>query len=126
MTKGKFILVFAVIILMSQFFVFGQDQPRWQSLCKGSANPYCVAVGKDACNNDSHPIPLRGLELGKVTGVVWIQEGETVSGVGEWPQVAPKNDYYYIIDNDISEPFIRVCSEIEIKAEVEDAGFSSD
>lgn len=126
MNKIKFLLAFVVIILSGQFFVLGQAEPRWQNLCKGSANPYCVAVGKDAYNNDSHPIPLRGLKLGKVTGVVWIKAGQTVSRAGERRQVAPRNGYYYIIDNRIAEPFLRLYSKIELKTEPEDAGFSSD
>ncbi len=127
MKRIKILIVLASaisLVLIGQLFVLAQSAPRWENLCQRRANPYCVAVGKRAYNNDTVPISLRGLELGKITGVVWLEQGQTVSRAGESLKVAPLNDYYYIIDNDIAEPFLRLCSEIEVEKEVEYEGFS--
>jgi len=124
MRKLKTIIVLVALMLTSQLLVLAQSTPRWENLCKGSANPYCVAVGRDAYNDDSRPIPLRGLKLGKIIGVVWLAAGQTVSGRGESVKVAPRNAYYYIIDDRISEPFLKLIGEVEVKYDEEETGFS--
>ena len=113
----KIILILLAGVFSGHYFTLAEDEPRWQNICKGSSNPYCVAVGKTAQNNDAHSIPLRGFLLGKIIGVVWKETGEIVSNAGESEKRAPKNGYYYIIDNEISEPFLKLCSEVEVKGE---------
>ena len=123
MKNTKVLLILVLAIICGGYFALAEQAPRWQNICKGSSNPYCVAVGKTALNNDTHPIPLRGLLLGKIIGVVWKQKGEIVSNAGESERVAPKNDYYCIIDNEISEPFLKLCSEVEVKEKEPYQGF---
>ncbi len=124
MKKLRSLLIFTAVIALCQFLGLAEDEPRWQNICKGSSNSYCVAVGKTALNNDTHPIPLRGFLLGKIIGVVWKETGEIVSNAGESEKRASKNDYYYIIDNEISEPFLKPCSEVEVKEEEPYQGFA--
>jgi len=127
MKKFKILIVSAIglsLVLIGQLFVLAQTAPRWENLCQSRTNPYCLAVDKQAYNNDSVPIPLRGLKLGKITGVVWLAKGQTISRAGESLKIAPRNDYYYIIDNDIADPFLRLCSEIEVETEAVYEGFS--
>ncbi len=125
MKKVKLLLILILSLVVSQAFVLAEGQQRWRNLCEGgSANPYCVAVGKDAYNDDSHQVDLRVIKLGKITGVIWMKKGQIVSGTGESIRLAPKNAYYYIIDDQITEPFLRECSEIEVKSKKEYEGFS--
>ncbi|MBU1112905.1 MAG: hypothetical protein KKH93_03385, partial [Candidatus Omnitrophica bacterium] len=123
MKSLKFLLIFVAVIILCQLLVFAEEQPRWQDICKGSKNPYCVSVDKAAYNNDSHPIPLRGIFLGKISGVVWKEKGEVVSNAGEAQKLAPQNAYYYIIDNQISQPFLKLSSEVEVREEEPYKGF---
>ena len=120
----KIILILLSVVFFGHYFTLADDEPRWQNICKGASNPYCVAVGKTAKNNDAHSIPLRGLLLGEIIGVVWKETGEIVSNAGENEKRAPKNGYYYIVDNEISEPFLKLCSEVEVKEEEPYQGFS--
>ena len=73
---------------------------------------YCNNVGKTAVNWAGVPDALKGLELGKIIGVVWRQKGSLISSDG---RTSPRNAYNYVIDDGLGKPFLRQCREIKAK-----------
>lgn len=98
-------------------------QPNWQNICPKGDVPYCKSIGKDAHNNSTNPPMLRGIKLGKITGVSWRPKGSVIgiseaipsAGIPESIRKSPRNAYYYIIDDGGGKPFLRQCREIDAK-----------
>ena len=116
----KAILVVTIILLPMIAFA---GQPNWQNICPDPDVSYCTNVGKTAANNSTNPPALRGIELGKITGVSWRPKGSVIgvseaipaAGIPESVRTSPRNAYYYIIDDGGGKPFLRQCREIDAK-----------
>ena len=98
-------------------------QPNWTNICPNSDISYCEGVGKNAYNNSTNPPILRGIKLGKITGVTWRPKGSVIgisiaipsAGIPESVRTSPRDAYYYIIDDGLGKPFVRECREIDAK-----------
>jgi len=106
-------------------------QMEWENICPNPDVPYCQNVGKDAYNNSkSLSTFLRGIKLGKITGVTWRPKGSIIgyaeaipkAGIPERIRTSPRDAYYYIINDGMLDadgkklkPFIRQCREIDAK-----------
>jgi len=114
--KLLYLLSTTMCILLFPLFLYGEDnQIAWDNLCQASSISLCADVGKDAYNNDTNPIALRGLKLGKIVGVVWKEKGDVITSTGEDTSFSPQNGYYYIIEDDWGKKFLRSCGEIEAR-----------
>ena len=98
-------------------------QPNWANICPKQDVTYCKGVGKNAHNNSTNPPLLRGIKLGKITGVTWRPKGSVIgvspaipsAGIPESVRKSPRDAYYYIIDDGSGKPFLRQCREIDAK-----------
>lgn len=112
-----------ILIIMLLPLVAFAGQTNWQNICPDSNVPYCKDIGKTAANNPTNPPALRGIELGKITGVSWRPKGSVIgvseaipaAGIPESVRTSPRNAYYYIIDDGGGKPFLRQCREIDAK-----------
>ncbi len=98
-------------------------QPDWTNGCPKPDVSYCKGVGKDAYNNSTNPPLMRGIRLGKITGVTWRPKGSIIgiseaipsAGIGETIRTSPRDAYYYIVDDGSGKPFVRQSREIDAK-----------
>ncbi len=122
MRKVVFLLSLVILFFVGNICLLAESTPgRWVNVCDGSAIAYCTGVGKNAYNNDSNPITIRGLKIGVIVGAAWIEEGATISPAGGQLIFAPRNAYYYIIDDGASDQFLRECSQINAESEGKEA-----
>lgn len=98
-------------------------QPNWTNICPKPDVSYCKGVSKIAHNNSTNPPLLRGIKLGKITGVTWRPKGSVIgisaaipsAGIPESIRKSPRDAYYYIINDASNKPFVRQCREIDAK-----------
>ncbi len=104
-------------------FVSNAIQPSWTNICPKPDVSYCKGIGKNATNNSTNPPLMRGIKLGKITGVTWRPKGSIIgispaipaAGIPESIRKSPRNAYYYIINDGTGKLFVRQCREIDAK-----------
>jgi hypothetical protein len=92
---------------------------EWQNICPDPSNYYCKDVGKSAYNA-AGPQIMREIKLGKIIGVTWRPKGSIIGispampkvGLPQQIRLSPRDSFYYIINDEWGEPFIRQCREI--------------
>ena len=97
--------------------------PDWSNICPKPDVSYCKSVNKIAHNNSTNPPLMRGIKLGKITGVTWRPKGSIIgvspaipaANIPESIRTSPRDAYYYIIDDGSGKPFVRQCREIDAK-----------
>jgi len=96
-------------------------QPDWENICPDQKISYCKEIGKNAHNNETVTPPiLQGIKVGKIIGVSWRTKGSAIeileaipsAGIPEFVTTSKQDAYYYIIDDGVNKPFLRLCNEI--------------
>jgi hypothetical protein len=115
-------LLFALSIELSCSSA-GMQQTRWQNVCPDESISYCQDVGKEAYDATGPPV-LRNTKLGKVIGVSWRPKGSIIgispaipeTGIPKEIRTAPRDAYYYIVDDGWGpeKAFLRECREIRV------------
>ena len=113
-------LLTALIVSISSSLVLAA-QPDWENICPDQKISYCREIGKNAHNNETVTPPiLQGIMVGKIIGVAWRTKGSAIeileaipsAGIPEFVTKSQEDAYYYIIDDGVSKPFLRLCKEI--------------
>ncbi len=115
----KWLIAVLIVSISSSFALAGQ--PDWENVCPDQKIPYCKEIGKNAHNNGTVTPPiLQGIKVGKIIGVTWRTKGSSIeilkaipsANIPEFVTEAQEDGYYYIIDNGVVKPFLRLCREI--------------
>ena len=118
----KFKILF-LLTALSLSFASNATSPNWTNICPKPDVSYCKGVNKNAHNNSTNPPLMRGIKLGKITGVTWRPKGSVIgisaaipaAGIPESIRKSPRDAYYYIINDGSGKPFVRQCREIDAK-----------
>jgi len=118
--KFKVLIFYAMLMLP---FASNATKANWTNICPKPEVSYCKNIGKKAHNNSTNPPLMRGIKLGKISGVTWRPKGSVIgispaipaAGIPESIRKSPRNAYYYIINDGTGKPFVRQCREIDAK-----------
>jgi hypothetical protein len=98
-----------------------QAPSRYKDVCPNGGPQYCANVGKRAVNNSTMPPVLRNIDVGVIRGVAWRPKGSVIGISEALPQAgikrevrhAPRDAFYYIVDDEDGHVFVRECAEID-------------
>ena len=115
----KFLYIGSLVVLVSVFCISlysSNGKTQWDDVCLNSGAPsFCDNVGKDAYESNKKAPKARKTRLGKITGVTWKEKDNIIAVLGDKIKTAREDAYYYIIADYFGDPFLRQCSEVDVK-----------